>query len=111
MVRILSILGLAFAFSAQAGDQPMPPQQPIPHPHPHPVPAPAPGPRGGFCDGFYDGYSFHQGPLSLTVQEVGPYGQVEVTMMWAGMTYVGGGICQQTSPCQAALNFQFPNAP
>ncbi|MGZ3660458.1 MAG: hypothetical protein ACXWR1_03635 [Bdellovibrionota bacterium] len=111
-VRSFAISSILFltTLAAHAGDAPCPdkgcgPNLPPIQQQPTPV-------QSGFCDGVYEGFLYSQpGTLRLEVQQVGPAGELSVTGYWGGNTWVGRGLCQQTSPCQAGLIFQFPNTP
>lgn len=112
MLRIFTLIAFCFALSAHAGDKPGPCQgDECQAPQPQPVPPP-PQESNGFCDGLYDGFLANQpGPLALEIHTVGDCGQIEVTGHWAGATWIGRGVCQQVSPNQATVVFQYPNTP
>jgi hypothetical protein len=87
-----------------------PPQQPEPVPAPQPEPAPAPA--AGFCDGVFRGFLYNQpGPLTLEIRQTDEFGNIEVTGWWAGSVWTGSGLCHQSSPYEAVVNFQFPYTP
>jgi hypothetical protein len=105
-IRFFALIAVfCFALSAHAGDGP----EPYPGPGQQPVPPP---PVIGFCDGQYDGFLAAQaGPIQMEIQQTGDQGEISVIAHWEGNTWVGRGFCQQVSPCQANVVFQYPNTP
>ena len=88
------------------------PQPTLPPYRPQPAPAPEPVPSAGFCDGTFEGYLFNEpGPLTLQIQQTGAYGEINVVGYWGGATWAGEGLCRQTAPSHAEIEFQFPNTP
>lgn len=72
-------------------------------------PRPQPVPRQiDLCNGLYQGGLQNQpGTLTVELRQIDERGGNYVTAFWNGQSWMGQGFCQQVSPCQAEVQFQF----
>ena len=110
-IAFLTVLFLGTGYTALAGgDGDNTPPRPAPcrqgcNPAPRPQPIPQ---QIDLCNGLYQGGLANQpGQLTLELRQMDREGNSYVSAFWNGRSWMGQGFCQQTSPCQAEVQFQF----